>query len=107
MNGNRVWDKNHSGSSSGYRLLMLGLNMRLVFVGASLCLVGVVSLVEVSPGVSALMASTWIAAGSTLAHLAWQRTAAILDKFDTGHLGNSVHTKLPSSRKGAGALESR
>ena len=107
MSRNRSWDTNSSDSSSGRRLLMLGLTMRLVFVGASLALVGAVSLVEVSPGVSALMASTWIAAGSTLALLAWQRTAAILDRFDTGHLGNSVHAKLPSSRKGAGALESR
>jgi len=63
-------------------LLLLGFWMRSVFVGAAFAAAGVVSLIDPPQGVPFLTALTWIAAGSTFAWLAWQRTVALLDRID-------------------------
>jgi len=67
---------------TGRNLLQLGFWMRSAFVGAFFAAAGFAALIDPPQGLPFLTALTWIAAGSTFAWLAWQRTAALLDRVD-------------------------
>jgi hypothetical protein len=67
---------------TGRNILLLGFWMRSTFVGAAFAAAGLVALIDPRQGLPFLTALTWIAAGSTFAWLAWQRTAALLDRID-------------------------
>jgi len=61
-------------------LLVLGLWIRAVPLGAAFAAAGVVSLLDPPQGVPFLTAVTWIFSGVTFAWLAWQRADALLDR---------------------------
>lgn len=67
---------------TGRNLLLLGFWMRSTFVGAAFAAAGLVALIDPQQGLPFQTALTWIAAGSTFAWLAWQRTDALLDQVD-------------------------
>ena len=67
---------------TGRNLLLLGFWMRSTFVGAAFAAAGLVALIDPRQGFPFMTALTWIAAGSTFAWLAWQRTAALLERVD-------------------------
>jgi hypothetical protein len=62
--------------------LQFGLWLRGTFIGIALAGAGIAALFNPPPGVSALMALTWVAAGATLTRLAVSRVAAALDRMD-------------------------
>lgn len=68
--------------ATGPSLLLLGIWLRSIFVGAAFALAGLAALLDRAQGLPALTAVTWVAAGGTFAWLAWQRTAALLDRLD-------------------------
>lgn len=67
---------------TGRNLLLLGFWMRSTFVGTAFAAAGLVALIDPRQGLPFMTALTWIAAGSTFAWLAWQRTAALLERVD-------------------------
>lgn len=67
---------------TGRNLLLLGFWMRSTFVGVAFTAAGFVALIDPPQGVPLLTALTWIAAGSTFAWLAWQRTVTLIDQID-------------------------
>lgn len=81
--------------ATGPSLLLLGLWLRSIFVGAAFAVAGLAALLDRAQGLPALTAVTWVAAGSTFAWLAWQRTAALLDRLDPA---------VPSTRGSGSAL---
>jgi hypothetical protein len=73
-------------------LLLLGLWMRLAWVGAAFAVIGVASLIDPPEGVPFLTAVTWIVAGGTFAWLAWQRTTALIHRIDADEATSSERT---------------
>ncbi len=62
--------------------LQFGLWLRGTFVGIALVGAGIAALIDPPPGISALMALTWVAIGATFTWLAVHRVAAALDRMD-------------------------
>jgi hypothetical protein len=67
--------------ATGPSLLLLGIWLRSIFIGAAFALAGLAALLDRAQGLPALTAMTWVAAGGTFAWLAWQRTAALLERL--------------------------
>jgi len=68
--------------ATGRNLLLLGLWLRSIFVGAAFAVGGIASLLDAPHDLPVLTAVTWIAAGGTFAWLAWQRATALFERFD-------------------------
>lgn len=82
---------------SGTRdMLLFGLWLRATFVGLALVGAGIAALFDPPTTVSALMALTWIAAGSALGWLAANRVAATLERMDPD--GSSAKARQPALR---------
>jgi hypothetical protein len=63
-------------------LLLLGLWMRSVAVGAAFAIAGVAALIDPPQGITPLAALALIVAGGAFAWLAWRRTIALLARVD-------------------------
>jgi hypothetical protein len=77
---------------AGRNRLLLGLWMRSALGGAAFAAAAFASLIDPPRGVPSLTALTWIAAGGTLAWLARQRSAALLDQVTRTNRANLTAT---------------
>lgn len=84
---------------TGRNLLLLGLWMRAAFVGTAFAAAGFAALIDPPQGMPFLTALTWIVAGGTFAWLAWQRTAALLDRIDTNEPTQSDRDDASPTRR--------
>lgn len=72
----------HCSPADRRTLVLLGFWMRSAFVGAACAAAGVASMIH-PQGASSVTALILIGVGIGFACLAWQRTAALLDRIDT------------------------
>lgn len=82
--------------SSTRDTLLLGMWLRATFVGLALVGAGVAALFNPPTEVSALMALTWIAAGSAFGWLSANRVAATLERMDPD--GSGAMPRQPTLR---------